>query len=45
MPIEHAPPRVRLAYYRQERRNNVIAVVVIASAISLLAWGIWKVFF
>ncbi len=40
MRIEDAPSRVRLEHYRRERRNNVIAVLVIATVVALVAWGL-----
>ena len=40
MKIEDAPSRVRREHYRRERRNNVIAVLVIASLLALVTWGV-----
>ena len=42
MPIELAPPRVRREYYRRERRNSLIAVLVLVSVAALVLWGLSK---
>ncbi|MEZ4257521.1 MAG: hypothetical protein R3B36_00555 [Polyangiaceae bacterium] len=41
MHIDEAPNRIRREHYRRERRNSAIAVLVIATAVALLAWGVW----
>lgn len=44
LPIERAPYRIRREHYRRERRNSILAVLVIATVVGLAAYGVhWLV--
>lgn len=44
MPIEKAPYRIRREYYRTERRNSAIAILVLTSIGALVVYGVWRIF-
>jgi hypothetical protein len=42
MPIDRAPYRVRREYHRRERRNSLIAILVILVVVGLIAAVAWR---
>ena len=43
MRIEDAPPRIRRAHLRRERRNSALAVLVLLCLGGLLGWALYRV--
>ena len=39
IPIEKAPYRIQREHYRRERRNSILAVLVLVALAGMVAWG------